>query len=72
MNNPTPSYLIKQSTLCTSLDTGLNGLRKLAAKDPTMPKPIKFGSSRQSPVFYDSAEIQEWLSAKKAARAGGI
>lgn len=68
MNNLVTSYLIKQATLCKSLDTGLNGLRKLQAKDDTMPKPIKFGNTRQSPVFYDSAEIEAWLESKRAAR----
>lgn len=50
------------------MDVSVNGLRKLAAKDPTMPKPIKFGLTKQSPVFYDSDEIDAWIESKKAAR----
>lgn len=60
--------LLKQSTLCNQMDVSVNGLRKLAAKDPTMPKPIKFGLTKQSPVFYDSDEIDAWIESKKAAR----
>ena len=40
------------------------GWTKLRKKDPTFPKPIKFGSSRQAAAYYVIAELNAWLAAK--------
>jgi predicted DNA-binding transcriptional regulator AlpA len=61
--------LLKLSTTCDKLDTSRNGLKKLIARDSSFPRPIKLGSNIQSPVFFDAAEIEQWIESKKAARA---
>jgi len=60
--------LLKQASVCDLLDISRSGLIKLAAKDRAFPKPLKFGDTKQSPVFYDATEIYEWIESKKAAR----
>lgn len=62
--------LIKKSETCTRLSLTADGLRKLQLKDPSFPKPIKLGSSKQAPVFFDIKELEQWLELKKAERAG--
>lgn len=65
----TPSKaLIRQAALCDWLDLSRSGLEKLRKKDPTFPKPIKDGESRQAAVFYVMAEVEAWLQAKIEAR----
>lgn len=65
METPT---LIPQHALCKSMGISPNGLRKLLKKDPSFPRPIKIGESKQAPVYYDAEEYQVWLDAKKAER----
>ena len=62
--------LIKKLETCTLLSLTADGLRKLQLKDPTFPKPIKLGNSKQAPVFFDIKELEQWLELKKAERAG--
>lgn len=65
----TPSKaLIRQPALCNWLDLSRSGLDKLKKKDPTFPRPIKDGDSRQAAAFYVVAEVEAWLQAKIAAR----
>jgi predicted DNA-binding transcriptional regulator AlpA len=47
------------------LDLSVEGLRKLMAKDSTFPKPYKLGVTRQSPVYFDYAELVQWHNSKK-------
>lgn len=56
--------------VCDLLSLSRDGLRKVQLKDPTFPKPIKLGSSKQAPVFFDIKELEQWLELKKAERAG--
>ncbi|WP_104488752.1 helix-turn-helix transcriptional regulator [Acinetobacter indicus] len=56
--------------VCDLLSLSRDGLRKVQLKDPTFPKPIKLGDSKQSPVFFDIKELEQWLELKKAERAG--
>lgn len=65
---PQGKLLITQSKLINGLDLTRSGLEKLRIKDPTFPKPIKDGESRQAAVYYVMAEIEAWLAAKIAAR----
>lgn len=60
--------LIRKSSLCDKLDLSRSGLDKLSKKDPTFPKPIKDGESRQAAAFYVVAEVDAWLRAKIEAR----
>lgn len=56
--------------VCSLLSLSRDGLRKLQLKDPTFPKSIKLGDSKQAPVFFDVKELEQWLELKKAERAG--
>ncbi|MNZ59128.1 hypothetical protein D3C78_771550 [compost metagenome] len=60
--------LIRQSALCGWLDLSRSGLDKLRKKDPTFPKPIKDGDTRQAAAYYVVAEVDAWLRAKIEAR----
>ena len=68
-NNPHSSKgLIRQPALCQWLDVTRSGLAKLRIKDPSFPKPIKDGDSRQAAAYYVVAEVEAWLQSKIAAR----
>lgn len=60
--------LIRQPALCDWLDLSRSGLDKLRKKDPTFPKPIKDGDTRQAAAYYVVAEVDAWLRAKIEAR----
>lgn len=60
--------LLRKNTAAKVLDLSKSGLEKLAASDPTFPKPIKLGEHRQSAVFFDEGEINAWINTKKAQR----
>ncbi|ANF84153.1 transcriptional regulator [Pseudomonas antarctica] len=60
--------LIRQPALCAWLDLSRSGLDKLRKKDPSFPKPIKDGESRQAAAFYVVAEVDSWLQSKIEAR----
>lgn len=60
--------LIRQPALCNWLDLSRSGLDKLRKKDPTFPKPLKDGDTRQAAAFYVVAEVEAWLQAKIAKR----
>lgn len=60
--------LIRQTALCSWLDLSRSGLDKLRKKDPSFPKPIKSGNSRQAAAFYVVSEIDSWLASKIQAR----
>lgn len=65
---PPSKGLIRQPALCQWLDVTRSGLAKLKAKDPTFPKPIKDGGTRQAAAYYVVAEVENWLQSKIAAR----
>lgn len=65
---PQTKGLIRQPKLCEWLDLTRSGLEKLRKKDPSFPKPIKDGDTRQAAAYYVVAEVEEWLSGKIAAR----
>ncbi len=54
--------LVRQQRLQQELDLSRSGLYKLQKNDPSFPRPVKLGSSVQSPVFFVRAEIEMWLS----------
>lgn len=65
--------LIPQTEVCKMIGQSRSGLGKLRKKDPTFPKPIKFGNSRQANAYYVANEFNAWLAAKiKARDEGGL
>lgn len=60
--------LIPQTEVCKVIGQTRSGLDKLRKKDPTFPRPIKFGDSRQAAAYYVIAELNAWLAAKIRAR----
>lgn len=69
---PPNKALIRQPALCDWLDLSRSGLVKLRKKDPTFPKPIKDGDTRQAAAFYVVAEVDAWLRAKIEARDAAV
>lgn len=70
-----PSTQIKPLRLrkydaCKLLGVSRNGLHLLQQRDPTFPKEIKDGNTRQAPVYFFTAEIDAWLAAQIAKRDG--
>ncbi len=60
---------IQFSTACQLLDVTRESLRHTIRKDPTFPRPIKQGTTKQAPVFFDYADLVEWHNSKKQACA---
>lgn len=55
-------------SVCHLLDIGRDGLNALIEKDLTFPRPIKDGNQRQSPVYFDYAELMTWYQSKKQSK----
>ena len=53
------------NSVALALDLSREGLRKLVMRDPTFPRPLKLGESRQAAVFFDAQEVEQWLENKK-------
>jgi predicted DNA-binding transcriptional regulator AlpA len=66
MHQATP-IRIQLSTACQLLDVTRESLRHIIRKDPTFPRPMKMGTSKQSPVFFDYQELVDWHNSKKAS-----
>ncbi|ENW18325.1 Prophage antirepressor [Acinetobacter haemolyticus] len=45
---------------CELLSIKRDALRLLVQQDTTFPRPIKYGSNRQSPVYFDYADLLAW------------
>lgn len=60
-------YMIPQTKLAKKFAMSADTLNKLVKTDPTFPKKIKLGKTRQAPVYYLLAEVEAWLAAKKSA-----
>lgn len=60
--------LVRQPHACRLLGITRSGLERLRKKDPSFPRPIKDGDTRQAACFYVAAEIEEWVERKKAER----
>ena len=56
---------IKFKTVCDLLDISRESLRHIVRNDASFPRPIKEGDAKQSPVFFDYAELLEWHNNKK-------
>lgn len=60
--------LIPQPEVCRAIGQTRSGLDKLRKKDPTFPRPVKFGDTRQAACYYVIAELNAWLARKIEAR----
>ena len=58
--------LIRRSELASRFGMTPVGFSKMAARSAGFPAPIKTGDNRQSAVFYDAAEVEAWIEARKA------
>jgi prophage regulatory protein len=56
--------LIPQTDVYKVMGQSPSGVYKIRKKDPTFPKPIKFGNSRQAAAYYVISELNAWLAAK--------
>ena len=59
-------------TACKLLDVTRESLRHTIRRDPSFPRPIKQGTSKQAPVFFDYQELVEWHNSKKEAAAAQL
>ena len=66
--NPPPLRL-SLPRVCEILDLSREGLRKLQRRDPSFPRPIKSGTTRQASVYFDYAELIAWHENQKGASA---
>ena len=64
------NHSILKSKNDTLMFLGLNSPEALKTlqKDPTFPKAVKLGNTRQAPVFFDTQELIDWVESKKAQR----
>lgn len=60
-----PRIRVQFKTVCELLDISRETLRHRMRIDETFPKAIKMGESKQSPVFFDYAELMAWHEKQK-------
>lgn len=66
-----PQEIPNQSHLSADcFDNSRSGLEKLRETDPSFPRPIKFGPSKQAGVYFVVAEVEAWLESKISERDG--
>lgn len=53
---------IRTKETCQYLNMSKSGLKSLQEKCPDFPKPIKFGKSKQSPVYFKKEELEKWVA----------
>lgn len=51
---------VQFKTACQILDISRESLRHLVRTDKTFPQAIKTGETKQSPVYFDYAQLIEW------------
>lgn len=52
---------IKTKDVCRVLNASRNTIYAIQQRDPSFPKPVKFGDKQQSRVFYRESEINDWI-----------
>lgn len=57
---------VQFKNVCKILDVSRESLRHIIRTDLTFPRPIKMGESKQSPVYFDYADLMEWHNKQKA------
>jgi len=50
---------IQFSTVCQLLDVTRESLRHTIRKDSSFPRPLKMGTTKQAPVFFDYQQLVE-------------
>ena len=60
---------IKFKTVCELLDISRESIRHIVRTDASFPRPKKEGDAKQSPVYFDYAELIEWHNNKKKSLA---
>ena len=60
---------IQFKTACELLDISRESLRHIVRTDKTFPQAIKTGKAKQSPVYFDYAELVEWHNSQKQSLA---
>ena len=61
---------LKYNQVCELLNVTRDCLRKIIENDPTFPRFLKEGASRQAAVYFDTEEIEEWYRNFKAKCRG--
>lgn len=56
---------VQYKKTCELLDVGRETLGRIVRTDPTFPRPIKLGASKQAPVYFDYADILQWHENQK-------
>lgn len=56
---------VQFKTACQILDVSRESLRHIIRTDESFARPLKMGESKQSPVFFDYAELMEWHEKQK-------
>lgn len=57
--------LIKRKELCQALGFSTTALDDLIKRDPSFPRPIKMGESRQAAVMFRLNEVDSWLTQRQ-------
>jgi predicted DNA-binding transcriptional regulator AlpA len=57
---------ITYNQACELLSIKRAGLRLLIQQDSSFPRPIKYGTSKQAPVYFDYADLMTWHNAQKS------
>lgn len=57
---------VQFKTVCELLDISRDSLRQLINSDNTFPRPIKMGTAKQAPVYFDYADLMQWHKQQKA------
>ena len=60
---------VQFKTACELLDISRESLRHIVRTDTAFPRPIKTGDTKQSPVYFDYAELLEWHNNQKQSLA---
>ena len=68
---PPDQILLRKQSLCRVLDMSASGLDKLLAKDPSFPRPLKHGETRQSAAYFVAEEVRQWVADQAARRDDG-
>ncbi len=60
---------VQFKTTCELLDISRESLRHKVRTDPTFPKAMKEGVTKQAPVYFDYAELVDWHNKQKQSPA---
>lgn len=58
---------IQFKTVCELLDISRESLRHIVRTDASFPKPIKMGTTKQAPVYFDYADLMAWHESQKTS-----